>query len=846
MSLEASLQAYFKSCRPEALSPEPGFEALVDLARDEGRFGFLLERLSQARAWRELGMAAKAALAAEPGLLAARAYMRAHDEGAAPDLSREELIGLVDIVPDDPRALWLLAERLAAPPADDEESLRLTARSLSLFAREGRFEHLEEGLLRLLDANEAGPLRTALAVCVSAARAGEMESVLGFFDLAVAKMSEQGLAWDALAAVRRIAGKSEAPETTRSATAAFVRAAIGGMPSSAEILSLSGIESKRVPVGEALQRLDLLLRFLPGSFVEHSGWGVGRVKGSDLESVTVAFGAVGEKMMRHDLAAKSLVPLAGDDLRVLLSTDRVRVREMASKDPAGLLFLAIRRLGGEASGADIRRALEGTVVAAADWAAWWKTARDAARADARVDTGEAFRQVYRLADPGAAEAAVPRVEAGTPAAQAVGLLRRFLEHNPESAAAVRARYAESLERWLRDPRARAQDRGATLLLLLEWEPEREADLLPSLLAALGEGFDVSGLTTPAEQVRVVEMGARLPLDAREALLATALGSRYPEVRDHAFADVMSCGSDVGRFVRDLFAAGTERPAVLFALAAHYLEADEGAVPYGPWEVVRGLVRLLEERPADALGQRALRLLSRDGDLVARAAAVAAPADLRAPLQSAVVDWKGSDRYLFPIVDFLEAAGLAEEVEAFRSRRAAMAERLAERAEAAAAAAPSGTWMTRASFEALREEIRRVGLALKTTIPEAIRKARELGDLRENAEYAAARAKQMDFARRLADLETQAAVVRVIEDQKISGDIVAPGTEVEIVREGDGTAHLYWILGEGDQRHGPNVVSCMAPLGKALLGKRVGESAAIGEGPERFEIRSIRVRLPGTD
>jgi transcription elongation factor GreA len=152
-------------------------------------------------------------------------------------------------------------------------------------------------------------------------------------------------------------------------------------------------------------------------------------------------------------------------------------------------------------------------------------------------------------------------------------------------------------------------------------------------------------------------------------------------------------------------------------------------------------------------------------------------------------------------------------------------------------------MTRASYEALRQEIYDVGLALKTTIPEAIRKARELGDLRENAEYAAAKGKQAQFARRLTDLESRVRIVRLIEDQPVNEETAGPGTEVALVPEEGGPEQVYWILGEGDQRHGENVVSCLAPLGRALMGKKVGETADLGEGAGRVTVRAIRVRFP---
>jgi transcription elongation factor GreA len=252
-------------------------------------------------------------------------------------------------------------------------------------------------------------------------------------------------------------------------------------------------------------------------------------------------------------------------------------------------------------------------------------------------------------------------------------------------------------------------------------------------------------------------------------------------------------------VQELLAAADQKPAVLFVLAAHLLASRDAELPYGVWDVVRSFIVLLQSRPSDVLAQRALRFFALDADLLERARSEPASSDTRSFLEAAVLDWRSSDRSLFP-------------------------------------------WMTRASFESLREEIREVGLALKTTIPEAIRKARELGDLRENAEYAAAKAKQSQYAHRLSDLESKARVVRIIEDQAVSDRAAGPGTEVGLAGEG-GEARVYWILGEGDQRHGEGVVSCQAPLGRVLTGRVLGDTVDLGDGSGRFTITSIRIRLP---
>jgi transcription elongation factor GreA len=163
----------------------------------------------------------------------------------------------------------------------------------------------------------------------------------------------------------------------------------------------------------------------------------------------------------------------------------------------------------------------------------------------------------------------------------------------------------------------------------------------------------------------------------------------------------------------------------------------------------------------------------------------------------------------------------------------------------AAAAFSGrNFMTRRAFERTRNELEQLETALRTTIPQAIQKARELGDLSENAEYHSAKLKQAQAEARILLLAGRLREVVLIDDTVPDPGVVGPGTEVEVDIEGAGTAR-YWILGEGDGEMSPEVVSYRAPIGLALLGRRPGDATQwSAEGREvHAVVRAIRTRLP---
>src|SRR6185369_6603095 len=102
--------------------------------------------------------------------------------------------------------------------------------------------------------------------------------------------------------------------------------------------------------------------------------------------------------------------------------------------------------------------------------------------------------------------------------------------------------------------------------------------------------------------------------------------------------------------------------------------------------------------------------------------------------------------------------------------------------------------------------------LRTTIPATIQKARELGDLKENAEYHAAKQKQANVSRLVRSLQQRLSRARFVDDVEHKDGIVGLGTEV--VLESDRDVLTYWVLGEEEHHHGAHVVSFQAPVGRA--------------------------------
>ena len=152
-------------------------------------------------------------------------------------------------------------------------------------------------------------------------------------------------------------------------------------------------------------------------------------------------------------------------------------------------------------------------------------------------------------------------------------------------------------------------------------------------------------------------------------------------------------------------------------------------------------------------------------------------------------------------------------------------------------------MTRPGFEKLKEELDRLKHTERHAIIKAIAEARAHGDLSENAEYHAAREKQSFIEGRINELEGKIGAAEVIEPPT-SGDRVTFGSSVKLEDE-TGKEHVYQIVGSDEAEPAKGRISVLAPLARALIGKRVGDSvvAQLPNGRKTFDILEANFRWP---
>lgn len=123
---------------------------------------------------------------------------------------------------------------------------------------------------------------------------------------------------------------------------------------------------------------------------------------------------------------------------------------------------------------------------------------------------------------------------------------------------------------------------------------------------------------------------------------------------------------------------------------------------------------------------------------------------------------------------------------------------------------------------------------------AIAEARELGDLKENAEYHSAKEKQGIIEGRIAQLQGILARSRVVDVSKIKSHKIVFGATVFITETKKDLRHKYIIVGEDESNSKENKISYTSPLGKALIGKEEGDTVIVKapKGDVEYEIESF--------
>lgn len=151
-------------------------------------------------------------------------------------------------------------------------------------------------------------------------------------------------------------------------------------------------------------------------------------------------------------------------------------------------------------------------------------------------------------------------------------------------------------------------------------------------------------------------------------------------------------------------------------------------------------------------------------------------------------------------------------------------------------------MTVEGAEKLRQELDNLKKVERPRIVQAIAEAREHGDLKENAEYHAAREQQSFAEGRIKEIESKLSHAQIIDVSKIAaGDKVIFGATVDIINTETDETKTYRIVGDDESDIKQGKISYQSPIARALIGKEVGDVVVVQtpSGGVEYEIDAVR-------
>jgi transcription elongation factor GreA len=151
-------------------------------------------------------------------------------------------------------------------------------------------------------------------------------------------------------------------------------------------------------------------------------------------------------------------------------------------------------------------------------------------------------------------------------------------------------------------------------------------------------------------------------------------------------------------------------------------------------------------------------------------------------------------------------------------------------------------MTVRGHEILEKELKRLKSEDRPSVIKAIAEARAHGDLKENAEYHAAKEQQGFIEGRIKEVEGKLSHKQVIDVTAVDakGKVIF-GSTVELIEENTGEETEYRIVGEDEANIKTGLISCTSPIARALIGKNEGDVVEVRtpSGDKSFEILEVR-------
>ena len=795
-----------------------------------------LNQLRQSENWTGLAERARECLKSEPDLpLALRALAQALERLGQKDCEYEtvmsRLLELKDRVVD-------TAQRLSQyylEQGNTVEAVRHLETALEAATAERHYDKIEELWLDMVDLDPHNlDFFFTIAEQLNGIKQRQRAAVL--LQMLLPSTEERNDWRNRFRLLRRILEYTPKDQSLREPLVETLRRLHPDSPAMERVLDYTGIRSTR-PLPEALAEVELFMNFLPGCYVRHPDWGIGLVKDLNMldRRVIINFQKKRDHGMDVELAQNVVESLSAEDFRVQRAINPEGLSRMLREDPIGLIKLLLKSYGGALTAKEIKEHLVPALIHVREWSSWWSETSAALRGDKYIAVSGGALKKYVLREEAAddKDELLQRFDATKAPHDKVDQIYTYLRTTKKSdvetevirhfsrkihaIAPSRRSRAERVELWFTNEDLKAYDPDI--------QSVNRAILDETLQDAAKLGSILQHLRYKSHQWQYAqEIQKTYPAEWPEIFQALLLEPAV-QIRDELAAAMEQAGhaARILEVVDQALAHYRTYPPTFIWLAGRILAGEgtnwwEGKI--SPAVVIERLLLLI-----DYLTSQAKR---REKDEAVWLRKVAG--DARELIRK-------NHYALFK----LHIQNADEAVAQSIYRRAMTNEGIDQRTSAdlttivraryptlfAGSAAegptlPEGLLCLQSTYDRKRAELRRL---IETDLPDVVREietARKHGDLRENAEYHAAKDKQKLLAAQAAELKESMHIAKVVDPAEVDTSQIGFGVRFRISPSSADTVEEYIMLGPWESDPSRNILSYQAPFAQAFYGKRAGE------------------------
>ncbi len=622
-------------------------------------------------------------------------------------------------------------------------------------------------------------------------------------------------------------------------------------------------------VADCAEKLESYLKFKPGSYVEHpAGWGVGTVASVDtLEgTVTIDFAELKGHELGLDMARSITNHLAPDSFKAM-KYDRIEeLQKMSKEDPVGLVKCLVTSRERKTTVRDLRERLTEGVIPTKDWSKWWAKTRTKAKRDANVKmtTGNNPTVEVTVAEQNFEDQTLINLSGLKTLPKKIKYVRELfneLTEHPETrpalmiAAGVLAKSAAE---------EREQYPGAAISLALMLEK----------IAALEENYeipeDLQLDNILSDPFSFLDNLATVPINADRKEVLARVKENFPEEWAEAFERASYLGeTDICEYcIKELLAikAYDRTTRAVEDFITKFRDLRGSFMWYTKLRLKKKINKELPHPTLKSLLEKVFLLHSHctskfllcddkapmkepyrkeckdiEKLLLAKKSQLLRDTLDACTIQEASAFYtmvRGSRSLPEDVKDSLVATLLRSRPEVAK-RRAEAEER---RQDAIGGIDENIIYVTAEGYARYEDEY---NIVVNDEIPKnaaEITRAASFGDLSENAEWTAALEKQSALTARAEEMKTALDKARIIDVDGINNETVSVGCEVVITNVETDVTESYTLLGPWDSDMEQRIISYMAPLGRGLLGKSLGEEieVTLPSGTSTFHIDAINI------